>query len=252
MESRGRTAATEIVRSVLQRRRDGPVRLNPLLRSLGIVANLMPATDHRPVPLANGLVYVDAQMPGLRRFKRGKTFRYKDAKGSWIRDADELARIRRLAIPPAYRDVWICPLQNGHLQATGIDVRGRKQYRYHTEWRALKDQTKFDRLQAFGRALPAIRRRVTRDLQRGTKEPLHQNLVLATLVHLLDTTFLRVGNEEYANNNGSYGLTTLLNKHASIRGSSLKLRFRISRLARPDHGGAGRPGREGGQDVYNE
>jgi DNA topoisomerase-1 len=191
-----------------------------------IVANLMPATHQRPPLLDNGLVYVDANLPGWRRVKRGKAFGYRDAAGRWLRDADEIARIRRLAIPPAYRDVWICPLANGHLQATGVDARGRKQYRYHADWRALQDETKFDRLEAFGRALPKIRSRVARDLKEAARAPLDKKVVLATIVRLLDTTFLRVGNEEYASSNGSYGLTTLRNKHADVRGASLKLRFR--------------------------
>ncbi|MDM0077889.1 DNA topoisomerase IB [Variovorax sp. J2P1-59] len=165
-------------------------------------------------------------MPGWQRVKRGAAFRYRDSDGGWIRDVDELSRIRQLAIPPAYRDVWICPLANGHLQATGLDARGRKQYRYHSDWRALKDESKFDRLEAFGRALPKIRRRVARDLRSGPRAPLDRKVVLATLVRLLDTTFLRVGNEEYASSNGSYGLTTLRNRHADVRGAALKLRFR--------------------------
>ncbi|MBO9649974.1 MAG: DNA topoisomerase IB [Variovorax sp.] len=164
-------------------------------------------------------------MPGLRRFKRGAAFRYRDAKGAWVRDSEEIARIRRLAIPPAYKDVWICPIRNGHLQATGIDARGRKQYRYHEEWRAFKDETKFERVEAFGRALPAIRRRIARDLRVERDKPLGRELILATIVRLLDTTFLRVGNEEYTCN-GSYGLTTLRNKHVDARGRALVLRFR--------------------------
>ncbi|MDM0104844.1 DNA topoisomerase IB [Variovorax sp. J22R24] len=186
----------------------------------------MPVSSHRPAPLSNGLVYVDSAMPGWQRVKRGATFRYRDGGGGWVRDVDELSRIRQLAIPPAYRDVWICPLANGHLQATGFDARGRKQYRYHADWRALKDETKFDRLEAFGRALPKIRNRVARDMQMGPRAPLDRQVVLATLVRLLDTTFLRVGNEEYASSNGSYGLTTLRNQHADVRGAALKLRFR--------------------------
>lgn len=187
----------------------------------------MPAvSSQRPLPLRNGLVYVTPEMPGLGRVRRGSSFRYRNAKGQWLNDADEISRIRRLAIPPAYTEVWICPLANGHLQAVGIDARGRKQYRYHPEWRALKDESKFERLEAFGHALPKIRARVARDLRQDPKAPLHRELVLATLLRLLDTTFLRVGNEEYAAANGSYGLTTLRNKHADVRGASLKLRFR--------------------------
>ena len=188
----------------------------------------MPQTKiPRPVPLANGLVYVNPEMPGLRRFRQGDHFRFKDTSGAWVRDPEEIARIRRLAIPPAYTDVWICPLPNGHLQATGLDARGRKQYRYHPDWRLLKDESKFERLEAFGSALPRIRARVARDLAAGGARPaLTRERVLATLVRLLDTTFMRVGNEEYATSNGSYGLTTLRNKHAAVRGASLKLRFR--------------------------
>jgi len=184
-----------------------------------------PAAD-RSAPLAHGLVYVTPEMPGFSRVRRGTGFRYKDAKGRWLSDADEIARIRQLAIPPAYRDVWICPLPNGHLQAIGLDARGRKQYRYHADWRVLKDRTKFDRLEAFGRALPRIRARVVRDLAARRGAALTRTRVLAALVRLLDTTFLRVGNEEYANSNGSYGLTTLRNRHADLRGSKITLRFR--------------------------
>jgi DNA topoisomerase-1 len=172
-------------------------------------------------------VYVNPGMPGMSRVRRGATFRYRDAKGEWLRDVDEISRIRHLAIPPAYSAVWICPLPNGHLQATGTDARGRKQYRYHAQWRSLKDETKFERLEAFGRVLPKIRARVARDLRpRAAHALLDRSVVLAALVRLLDTTFLRVGNEEYAVSNGSYGLTTLRNKHADVRGGSLKLRFR--------------------------
>lgn len=180
-------------------------------------------------PIANGLVYVNPDMPGIRRLKQGERFRYRDAEGRKVDDADELSRIRMLAIPPAYTDVWICPLPNGHLQATGIDARGRKQYRYHADWRLFKDETKFERLEAFGLALPRIRARVARDLQEGTgtatAAPGRQQ-VLAALVRLLDTTLLRVGNEEYASSNGSFGLTTLRNRHAAVRGAALRLRFR--------------------------
>jgi len=188
-----------------------------------------PARPLRPVPLANGLVYVNPEMPGLRRVRQGKAFRYKDAQGGWLRDADEISRIRSLAIPPAYEEVWICPLPNGHLQATGLDARGRKQYRYHAGWRALKDEAKFERLEAFGKALPRIRARVARDLAppgRRREPPLARDVVLAAIVRLLDTTYLRVGNEEYASTNGSFGLTTLRNRHAAVSGSALKLRFR--------------------------
>ena len=181
----------------------------------------------KPTPIANGLVYVNPDMPGIRRLKHGERFRYRDARGMWVRDADELSCIRMLAIPPAYTQVWICPLPNGHLQATGLDARGRKQYRYHADWRSMQDETKFDRLEAFALALPGIRARVARDLRLPTsrKAP-GRAQVLAALVRLLDTTLLRVGNEEYASSNGSFGLTTLRNRHATLKGQALKLRFR--------------------------
>lgn len=178
-----------------------------------------------PPALAHGLVYVNPGMPGIRRLKWGDGFRYRDARGRWLRDAQTLARIRSLAIPPAYTEVWICPLPEGHLQATGLDARGRTQYRYHPDWRALQDGTKFERLEAFGRALPRLRARVTRDLRAGTRTP-GRAQVIATLVRLLDTTLLRVGNEAYASSNGSFGLTTLRNRHAAVQGSALRLRFR--------------------------
>ncbi|KQW64284.1 DNA topoisomerase IB [Variovorax sp. Root411] len=181
----------------------------------------------KPTPIANGLVYVNPGMPGIRRLKHGERFRYRDANGQWLRDVDEISRIRMLAIPPAYTQVWICPLPNGHLQATGIDARGRKQYRYHADWRSMKDETKFERLEAFALALPRIRARVARDLRstKGRKAP-GRTQVLAAVVRLLDTTLLRVGNEEYANSNGSFGLTTLRSRHAAVQGQALRLRFR--------------------------
>ncbi|QNK65376.1 DNA topoisomerase IB [Variovorax sp. PAMC26660] len=184
----------------------------------------------KPTPITNGLVHVNPDMPGIHRLKHGERFRYRDAEGHWLRDVDEVSRIRMLAIPPAYTQVWICPLPNGHLQATGIDARGRKQYRYHADWRVMKDETKFDRLEAFALALPRIRARVARDLlpqsdKKGQKAP-GRSQVLAALVRLLDTTLLRIGNEEYASSNGSYGLTTLRNRHAAVQGAALRLRFR--------------------------
>lgn len=177
--------------------------------------------------LPGGLVYVTAGMPGLARIRRGKSFAYRRPDGSWERDEEEIARIRRLAIPPAYTDVWICPRPDGHLQATGLDARGRRQYRYHPEWRRVRDEHKFERMRAFGQALPRIRKRVARDLKPRRGAPaLSRSVVLATIVRLLDTTFLRVGNEEYAASNKSYGLTTLRNRHAGVRGGRLTLRFR--------------------------
>jgi len=189
-----------------------------------------PAKAAPPRPgtrLPGGLIYVSVDMPGLTRVLKGESFAFRKPDGSWVKDEDEIARIRKLAIPPAYTDVWICPKPNGHLQATGLDARGRRQYRYHPEWRRVRDEDKFERMRAFGLALPRIRARVARDLKPRRGEPaLSRTVVLATIVRLLDTTFLRVGNEEYAATNKSYGLTTLRNRHAGVRGSTLTLRFR--------------------------
>lgn len=182
--------------------------------------------DAVPDLKGSGLVYVSDDMPGFTRVKSGSGFRYRDVSGKPIKDADEIRRINKLAIPPAYSRVWICPRPDGHLQATGYDARGRKQYRYHADWQALRGDSKFERLQAFGKALPHIRARVTRDLAPHRNKPVGRSLVLATLVRLLDTTFVRVGNDEYARDNGSYGLTTLRNPHAGVRGKTLQLRFR--------------------------
>ena len=189
-----------------------------------------PCTADTPAPgqrLRGGLVYVNSCMPGLQRVRKGKGFGYRQPDGHWLSDAQELERIRRLAIPPAYTDVWVCPLANGHLQATGLDARGRRQYRYHAQWRQLRDAHKFERMAAFGKALPRIRAQVARDLApRRGQTTLARTEVLAAIVRLLDTTYLRVGNEEYAVSNQSYGLTTLRTRHAGVRGSTLQLRFR--------------------------
>jgi DNA topoisomerase-1 len=172
---------------------------------------------------AEGLRYTSDSMPGYRRISRGKSFVYIDQNGRRIADKSVLLRIRKLVIPPAYTDVWICPHANGHLQATGRDARGRKQYRYHPKWRVHRDETKFDRMLEFGRALPRIRKRVARDLRaRG----LPREKVLAAIVRLLECTLIRVGNEEYARSNGSYGLTTLRNRHVGLKGTALALEFR--------------------------
>ncbi|HVR73736.1 MAG TPA: DNA topoisomerase IB [Planctomycetota bacterium] len=161
--------------------------------------------------------------PGIRRLRRGRSFTYIGPHGKTVVDPEVLARIRGLVIPPAWTDVWISVEARGHIQATGRDARGRKQYRYHVRWRAVRDETKFTRLVAFGRALPSIRRRV----KRGLASPgITRQKVLATIVHLLDRTFSRIGNPEYARTNGSFGLTTLRDRHASFSGSSVRLRFR--------------------------
>lgn len=180
-----------------------------------------------PVSVApRGLVYVNDKSPGICRMRRGTGFVYRRTDGSPLRDADELLRIAKLAIPPAYSQVWICPLPNGHLQATGRDARGRKQYRYHAEWRVARDVGKFDRLREFGAALPRIRARVARDLAAPVGKRVLRETVLAAVVRLLDKTLVRVGNDEYARTNGSFGLTTLRNRHAAVSGGALTLRFR--------------------------
>jgi DNA topoisomerase-1 len=170
-----------------------------------------------------GLRYIQDDRPGIRRRKRGKGFQYVGPGGETARDTDVLARIRGLAIPPAWTDVWICPDPRGHLQATGRDARGRKQYRYHPRWRAVRDETKYDRLVAFGLSLPRIRSRVEQDL---ALPGLPRARVLAAVVRLLETTLIRVGNEEYARHNGSFGLTTLRNRHASVEGTTVRFSFR--------------------------
>lgn len=172
---------------------------------------------------AAGLRYVNDSQPGIGRRKRRSGFEYFDAKGRVIRDEATLTRIRKLVIPPAWTDVWICPRADGHLQATGRDARGRKQYRYHAGWRQTRDETKFDRMIAFGKALPRIRRRVERDLRR---RGLPREKVLATVVKLLETTLVRVGNDEYARENKSYGLTTMQDRHVRVRGDAITFTFR--------------------------
>ena len=162
---------------------------------------------------ASGLIYVDDREPGIRRVRSGKSFRYLDPDGRPVRDADTLARIRKLAIPPAYTDVWICLRERGHLQATGRDARHRKQYRYHPEWRTTRDEGKFSRMIGFAERLPTLRRRLKRDLK---LDGLPKDKVLAVVVTLLDETLIRVGNEEYARTNKSYGLTTLRDRHVKF------------------------------------
>jgi DNA topoisomerase-1 len=169
------------------------------------------------------LRYVSDRAPGISRRRRGAGFEYTGPDGKRITDAETLIRIRSLAIPPAYRDVWICIDPDGHLQATGIDARGRKQYRFHPQWRTLRDAHKFERMLVFGRALPRIRRAVALDVKRPG---MPRERVLATIVRLLDTTLIRVGNEEYARDNGSYGLTTMRNRHVQVASDAVRFEFR--------------------------
>jgi DNA topoisomerase-1 len=171
-----------------------------------------------------GLVYVSDNQPGIRRVRRGQRFAYVGPDNKPIHDEDELQRIAKLAIPPAYTDVWICRNPRGHLQATGRDARGRKQYRYHPKWRLARDDNKFDRMAEFGAALPKLRRRIRRDLG---LPGLPRDKVLAVVCNLLDTTRIRIGNPEYARDNNSFGLTTLRNRHVTfIRDQRAVLRFR--------------------------
>ena len=172
---------------------------------------------------AAGLRWVDDSRPGIRREGTAPRFRYVHADGSRVADEATLQRIRHIVIPPAWTDVWICPTATGHIQATGRDARRRKQYRYHPRWREVRDERKYTRMLDFGAALPRIRSRVAEDLQRPGLDREH---VLAALVRLLDLTNIRVGNEEYAKENGSFGLTTLRRKHVDVRGARMRFHFR--------------------------
>jgi len=173
-----------------------------------------------------GLRHSSDDSPGIHRCSRGKGFSYTDENGKIVSSLVERERLDSLAIPPAYREVWICPSPQGHLQATGRDARGRKQYLYHPDWRSARDETKFDRMIAFGLALPRVRAAVKRDLAQRAVTPVSQPAVTAALVRLLDTTMVRVGNDEYARANKSYGLTTLHKRHAALMGDKLCLKFR--------------------------
>ncbi|MDI6625386.1 MAG: DNA topoisomerase IB [Brevundimonas sp.] len=170
-----------------------------------------------------GLTFCSDELPGLRRTASGKGFAYHDPQGRLIRDRKILDRVRALAIPPAWTDVWICPRASGHIQATGRDLKGRKQYRYHPAWHAHAAETKFERLPEFARTLPMLRRRVEADLgRRGVS----REKVLATAVRLLEITLIRVGNAQYAKQNRSYGLTTLNKRHLEIDGAALTFAFK--------------------------
>jgi DNA topoisomerase IB len=170
-----------------------------------------------------GLVYVRDDDPGLRRKRAGRGFSYVEANGRVVRDARTLQRIRALAIPPAWKDVWISPRANGHVQATGRDARGRKQYRYHARWSTVRDAEKFERIIAFGAALPKLRRALRRDL---ALEGLPRARVTAMVVAIMGDTLVRVGNDEYARGNQSFGLTTLRNRHVAFAGGRARLHFR--------------------------
>jgi DNA topoisomerase-1 len=181
---------------------------------------------------AIGLTYVSDTEPGIRRLRRGKGFSYKLPDGLALSDEKERLRIAALGLPPAYDNVWICIDPRGHLQATGFDARGRKQYRYHTEWQSFRSEQKFDQLARFGEALPKIRRKVKRDLALGLD---HSDCVLAALVALMDATYLRVGNRTYAKENRTYGATTLLKRHMVLSGDGVLLKFTAKGGKRVQH-----------------
>lgn len=183
---------------------------------------LEPALDPAATARAAGLRYISDRRPGLRRVKTRTGFRYTTAEGASVKDAETLARIKSLVIPPAWTGVWISPLHNGHLQATGRDARGRKQSRYHPKWREARDETKYERMAHFAEALPLIRQRVDHDLG---LPGMPREKVLATIVRLMEETHIRVGNEEYARENKSYGLTTMRNKHVEVHGSHITFTF---------------------------
>ncbi len=186
------------------------------LKSSATAANLTGvAAEAAQMAVEAGLIYVSDAEPGIRRLRAGKGFRYLTPENRRLAAAKELKRIASLAIPPAYRDVWISVKARGHLQATGRDARGRKQYRYHPEWRQVRDSAKFDRMVAFGEALPKLRRKLRRDLG---LPGLPREKVLAVVVSILDATRVRIGNTEYARDNKSFGLTTLRNRHVSYVG----------------------------------
>ncbi|HEV2107750.1 MAG TPA: DNA topoisomerase IB [Thermomicrobiales bacterium] len=180
-------------------------------------------TDPAASAKAAGLRYVHDDRPGITRKRAGKGFSYITPDGKRIQDKAERTRIEALAIPPAWTDVWICPDPRGHIQATGRDIKGRKQYRYHPKWREVRDETKYNRLMAFGQALPLIRERTEQDLRR---HGLPREKVLATVIRLLETTLIRVGNEEYARTNESFGLTTMHDEHVDVTSTGMRFHFR--------------------------
>jgi len=186
-------------------------------KKLDIVSDPIEAAE------AAGLRYVSDERPGIIRKRAGKSFIYVGPHGQKVRDEKTLARIKSLVIPPAWEKVWICTRANGHLQVTGYDARGRKQYRYHPRWREVRDESKYERMLSFGRELPKIRRHTTRDLARAG---MPREKVLAALVQLLEKTNIRVGNKEYAKDNKSFGLTTLRNRHAAVEGSTVHFKFK--------------------------
>ncbi|MEX2142210.1 MAG: hypothetical protein WD894_23280 [Pirellulales bacterium] len=225
MTTTKRTRRTRLIRSA-RKRQAAAVKLARALAPGRKARKPRPAQlPAEPVDSARlaQLRYVSDDQPGIRRQKRGTGFAYYEPADKPVRDKTTLLRIRRLVIPPAWTGVWISPHENGHLQATGRDARGRKQYRYHARWRQVRDETKYSKMLLFARALPKIRRQVEADL----KLPgLSQRKVLATVVRLLEATLIRVGNDEYARTNNSYGLTTMQDKHVEVNGSQVRFKFR--------------------------
>jgi DNA topoisomerase-1 len=189
---------------------------------LDSTTNVETIVDPKDAAETAGLRYVTDARPGIRRRKSGNGFMYARADGSKLTESDVFRRIKSLAIPPAWTEVWICPFADGHLQATGRDARGRKQYRYHPRFRELRESTKYDHVVAFAEALPAIRAKVREHM---TLRGLPREKVLATVVHLLETTLIRVGNDDYAKQNKSYGLTTLKTRHVAVDGNEVRFRF---------------------------
>lgn len=179
--------------------------------------------DPRDAAESAGLIYVNDDMAGITRVRSGKGFSYRDATGRTIRDKAERKRLAALAIPPAYDDVWICPDPRGHMQATGRDAKGRKQYRYHPDFREVRDSAKYDRMLDFAKALPALRAQVDQDMSR---RGMPAEKVLGTIVYLLEHTMIRVGNSDYVKQNKSHGLTTLRDRHVSFDGNRIRFRFR--------------------------
>ena len=179
--------------------------------------------DPRDAAESAGLRYVTDDAPGITRRRVGKGFSYRSPDGSVLKDRAAVGRINALAVPPAYKDVWICPHPDGHIQATGRDDKGRKQYRYHPRWREVRDATKYEHMLDFAQVLPVIRARVDADMRRSG---LPREKVLATVVRLLERTLIRVGNDDYVEQNGSYGLTTLENRHVKVEGGELRFGFK--------------------------
>jgi DNA topoisomerase-1 len=211
--------------------KEGPAQRDDAMRIIESVTAPPPSLERAIEPVldplaatrAASLRYVSDTMPGITRRRAGTGFAYRDAAGRPIRDRAVLRRIMALAVPPAWQAVWICPDENGHIQAVGRDARGRKQYRYHARWRSVRDEAKYGRMLLFGSVLPRIRARVSRDLSRSD---LTRERILAAVVRLLETTLARVGNVEYAKENNSFGLTTLRRRHARVKGSSVEIDFR--------------------------